>query len=133
METLEKHEKELLEIRRNFYAVELKNVGGVVMPVIFRIDYEDGSTEELRIPAEIWRHNNQRVTKLFWTEKSIKSLTLDPHLETADADEENNYWPSRPVKSRFKLFKEKEKRNDMQKAQGKPEAEEDEEAKDESK
>ncbi len=121
LETLEKHEKELLEIRRNFYAIELQNVGGVVMPVIFRIDYEDGSTEEMRIPAEIWRHNNRRVTKLLWTEKTVKSLTLDPHLEIADADEENNYWPSRPVKSRFKLFKEKERKNAMQKAQQKPE------------
>jgi hypothetical protein len=73
------------------------------------------------------------VTKLFWTEKSIKSLTLDPHLETADADEENNYWPSRPVKSRFQLFKEKEKRNAMQKAQGKPETEAEVEAKDDPK
>jgi len=121
VKTLEAHEKELLDTRRNFYAVELENIGGLVMPVIFKIDYEDGSTEELRIPAEIWRHNNQRVTKLFWTEKAIKSLTLDPHLETADAEVENNYWPSRPVKSRFKLFKEKERQNDMQKAQKKPE------------
>ncbi len=121
LKTLKAHEKELLDTRRNFYAVELENIGGLVMPVIFQIDYEDGSTEELRIPAEIWRHNNQRVTKLLWTEKAIKSLTLDPHLETADAEVENNYWPSRPVKSRFKLFKEKERQNDMQKAQKKPE------------
>lgn len=120
LKTLEDHEKRLLETRRNFYAVELKNVGGLVMPVIFQIDYEDGSSEELRIPAEIWRHNNERVTKLFWMEKGIKSLTLDPHLETADADVENNYWPSRPVKSRFKLFKEKKRQNAMQKAQNKP-------------
>jgi hypothetical protein len=71
LKTLEDHEKQLLETRRNFYVVELENLGGLVMPVIFQIDFEDGSSEELRIPAEIWRHNNQRVAKLLWTEKGI--------------------------------------------------------------
>ena len=39
----------------NFYVVELSNIGGLVMPVILQIDYADGTSEELRIPAEIWR------------------------------------------------------------------------------
>ena len=40
------------------------------------------------------------------TKKEIRSITLDPHLETADTDLENNSYPRRPVKSRFQLFKE---------------------------
>ena len=105
--------------------IDLSNVGGLVMPVIFDIEFEDGSHEELRIPAEIWRRNNKRVSKLFVTEKTIQSLTLDPHLETADVDLENNHWPRKIIKSRFKLFKEKEKKNDMQKANGEEDEEED--------
>ncbi len=125
LEKLEDDERELLEEKRNFYVIDLSNVGGLVMPVIFDIEFEDGSHEELRIPAEIWRRNNKRVSKLFVTEKTIQSLTLDPHLETADVDLENNHWPRKIIKSRFKLFKEKEKKNDMQKANGEEDEEED--------
>jgi hypothetical protein len=104
--TLTDREKELLNSGMNFYVISLKNIGGLVMPVILQLDYIDGTTEELRIPAEIWRYNNYDVTKLIMTPKEIKSITLDPHLETADVDLSNNSFPSRPIKSRFQLFKE---------------------------
>jgi aminopeptidase N len=103
--TLTDREKELLNSGMNFYVISLKNIGGLVMPVILQLDYMDGTTEELRIPAEIWRYNNYDVTKLIMTPKEIKSITLDPHLETADVDLSNNSFPSRPTKSRFQLFK----------------------------
>jgi hypothetical protein len=40
------------------------------------------------------------------TEKPIKSIVLDPRLETADVELENNYFPRRIMKSRFELYKE---------------------------
>ena len=112
--TLSEKERELYKTGLNFYAVQLKNVGGLVMPVIFAVEYTDGSKEELRIPAEIWRKNNIQTAKLLVTPKEIKSITLDPHQETADADMENNFYPRRPVKSRFQLFKEQSAPNPMQ-------------------
>src|SRR6185295_13745423 len=84
--TLTDAEKALLNVGANFYVVELKNIGGLVMPVILLVEYADGTSEELRIPAEIWRSNNYDVTKLIVTSKEIKTITLDPHLETADVD-----------------------------------------------
>ncbi len=114
-------EKKLLELKKNFYVVDLANVGGLVMPVILEIELTDGSKKELRIPAEIWRRNSKAISKLIITEKEIKSLVLDPDLETADGDVENNYYPRRRIKSRFRLFKEKKSKNTMQKAGlGKP-------------
>ncbi len=104
--TKEKIKPELLKTARNFYLVELSNLGGLVTPVIFKIDYADGTTEELRIPAEIWRTDNAKVSKLLVTTKEIKALQLDPHEETADANVDNNFWPRRPIKSRFQLFNE---------------------------
>ena len=98
-------EKELLETEANFYIVELENVGGLVMPVILELEFEDGETEEVRIPAEIWRRNADRVSKLLLTKKQVASITLDPHLETADIDLDNNHWPPRAVPTRFQLFK----------------------------
>ena len=112
--TLSDKEKELYSSGVNFYAVELKNVGGLVMPVIFAIEYTDGTKEEMRIPAEIWRRNNLGVTKLIVTPKEIKSIALDPHLETADTDLSNNHWPPKPVKSRFQIFKQQQMPNPMQ-------------------
>ncbi|MGH9968094.1 MAG: M1 family metallopeptidase [Pyrinomonadaceae bacterium] len=103
--TLTPLERELLQAGTNFYVVDLKNTGGLVMPVILEIEYADGSKEELRIPAEIWRYNSTEVSKLIMTPKEIRSITLDPHLETADTDVSNNYFPRRPVKIRFPLFR----------------------------
>jgi hypothetical protein len=82
--------------------------------VILAVEYKDGKKEEIRIPAEIWRRNNQKVSKLLVTPKEVASITLDPHQETADTDLSNNHWPARPVKTPFQLFKEKEAPNPMQ-------------------
>jgi peptidase M1-like protein len=103
--TLTPRERELLQAGTNFYVVDLKNLGGLVMPVILEIEYADGSKEELRIPAEIWRYNNTEVSKLIMTQKEVRSIALDPHLETADVDISNNYFPRRPVKIRFPIFR----------------------------
>ncbi len=103
--TLSDREKEILNAGYNFYVVDLKNVGGLVMPVIFRVEYVDGSTEEIRIPAEIWRYNNFDVSKMIVTKKEVKTIVLDPNLETADTDLANNFFPRRTVPTRFELYK----------------------------
>ncbi len=119
LDSLEDHEKALLESGENFYLVDLKNLGGLVMPVILQIDYTDGSTDELRLPVEIWRRDNSAVSKLIITPKQIKQITLDPHLETADTDLANNHFPRRPLERQFELFKRKRDRNPMQEAKPK--------------
>jgi hypothetical protein len=101
-------ERELLQSGLNFYIVDLKNIGGLVSPVIFDIEYTDGTHEMMRIPAEIWRYNNTEVSKLITTNKEIRFISLDPRLETADVDMANNSFPRRPVKSRFQLFKDQQ-------------------------
>jgi hypothetical protein len=119
LSTLTPREQELLKSGMNFYVLEFKNVGGLVMPLILRVDYADGTSEEMRIPAEVWRYDNFNVSKLIITKKEIASVTLDPHLETADTDLSNNSFPRRPVKSRFQLYKERTRPNPMQREQQK--------------
>jgi hypothetical protein len=106
---LEQWEKDLLVDERNFYIVDFKNKGGLVMPILLDITYADKTVEHVRIPAEIWRKNSDKVSKLFITDKEITSIALDPNWETADVDVNNNYWPARPIKSRFDLYKRKKK------------------------
>lgn len=103
--SLTDEEKDLIATKRNFYLITFENRGGLVMPIIFDAEFEDGSKQHVRIPAEIWKQNNEKVTKLLMTENEIKSITLDPRLETADVDLGNNYFPPRINKSRFEMFK----------------------------
>jgi len=104
-ESLDETEKSILSGGYYFYVVDLKNVGGLVMPLIFKVEYVDGTSEEIRIPAEIWRYNNFDVSKLIITRREAKAIVLDPNLETADADLSNNFFPRRTVPTRFQIFK----------------------------
>ena len=114
LKDLEDNEKAVLDNRNNFFVMNFKNLGGVPMPIILDITYTDGAKQQLRIPAEIWRRNRHQVSKLLITPKEIQTVILDPSLETADADLNNNHWPPRPVKTRFQIFKEKRQKNPMQ-------------------
>jgi hypothetical protein len=98
-------ERQLVNGNNFFYVVDLKNVGGLVMPLIFRVEYVDGTREEIRAPAEIWRFNNTEVSKLIVARKEVKAVVLDPNLETADTDLNNNFFPRRVIPSRFQVFK----------------------------
>ena len=103
LQTLTPRERELLQAGTNFYVVDLRNLGGLVMPLILLVEYTDGTKDELRIPAEIWRYSNTYVSKLIATQKEIRSIAVDPRLETADVDVTNNFFPRRPEKIRFPL------------------------------
>ena len=76
------------------------------MPIIVQFNFEDGTNQIERIPAEIWRKNENNVVKVFLTTKKAVSIQLDPLKETADINESNNYWGTMPTTtSRFGLFK----------------------------
>ena len=94
---------------KNYYVLDFSNKGGLVMPIILELAFEDGTTEEMRIPAEIWRRTPKAVSKLIVTEKGkeLVSVTVDPHWETADVDVENNHYPRQIVPSRIEAYKSK--------------------------
>ena len=119
-ENLDEKERNFLKENPYYYEIKLKNNGGLVMPVILQFQYEDGTEEVVRIPAEIWRFNHEEISKVFPTNKRVKEIVLDPFLETADVDTSNNYYPKRQKEpSRFKVFKnsQRETTNPMQEAQ----------------
>lgn len=90
---------------KHFYEVQISNKGGLVMPIILEWTFKDGTKEIDRIPAQIWRLNEQRVTKVFVKDKEVASVVLDPMRETADIDESNNTWNTMPAPSRFSVYK----------------------------
>ena len=87
-----------------FYELSFSNKGGLVMPIIIEWTYKDGSKEIDRIPAQIWRYNEQNVKKFFVKNKEVASIQLDPLRETADIDITNNTWGTMPAPTRFKAF-----------------------------
>ncbi|WP_046244129.1 M1 family metallopeptidase [Hymenobacter terrenus] len=104
LSTLTPEQQKRLGDTQNFYELSLRNVGGLVMPVILQLTYADNSQEIRTIPAEIWRKNNAQVTKVIVTQKPVISFVLDPLQQTADTDLSNNAFPRQPTASRFELF-----------------------------
>lgn len=113
---LEPEEKQLLQTKGHFYAVEFENVGGVVMPLILEVAHTDGTHRTLRLPAEIWRHGDREISKLIVSRKPIASIEFDPGDELADGDRYNNRFPRLPMEKTFRLQKSKKEKNPMQKA-----------------
>lgn len=105
----------LLNSNKQFYEVHFTNIGGMVMPIILRFTFIDGSEEIVRIPVEIWRQFEEKVSKVFIFDKEVKEIRLDPFLETADVDLNNNSWPQKIQATRYQLYKQQvSKENPMQ-------------------
>ena len=114
----------ILKSKFNYYQLSFSNKGGLVMPLILKFTFNDKTSETIRIPAEIWKSNNYNVSKVFFFEKEVISIELDPNLETADTDISNNSWPRKIVPTRFELYNRSKGRhtgaaNPMKKAQKK--------------
>jgi Peptidase family M1 domain len=105
-ETLTEEQK-MKYSNKHFYELSFSNKGGLVMPIIVEWTYKDGTKEIDRIPAQVWRLNEKKVTKFFMKDKEVASLKLDPMHETADIDESNNTWGNMPEPSKFQVFKQK--------------------------
>jgi hypothetical protein len=46
-----------------------------------------------------------KVSKVFIFDKVLTSVRLDPFLETADTDLDNNSWPTELQPTRYQMFK----------------------------
>ena len=92
---------------KHYYVMDFSNHGGLVMPIILEMTFTDGSTDMMRIPAEIWRRTPKAVSKLIITDKELASVTVDPRWETADVDTQNNHYPRQIIKSRIESYKSK--------------------------
>jgi hypothetical protein len=90
---------------KNIYQIRFKNLGGLVTPLIIEWTYKDGSKEIEKIPAEIWRSNENEVTKVFVKDKEVTNIILDPNFELADVEMSNNVFPKKTTESRFDQFK----------------------------
>ncbi|HUR28748.1 MAG TPA: hypothetical protein VM509_11220, partial [Planctomycetota bacterium] len=103
IDRLSAEDKALLQAKLCFYVVEVENKGGLVAPIVVETLLEDGTCEETRVAAEVWRKGAKKVSKLILTTQPALAFELDPHLETADVDLSNNSWPPKIGETRVKL------------------------------
>ena len=90
---------------KNIYQVKFKNKGGLVTPIVIEWTFKDGSKEVERIPAEVWRINENEITKVFVKEKEVTNMLVDPNLELGDVEVNNNAFPKKPNVSKVDQFK----------------------------
>ncbi|WP_353722285.1 M1 family metallopeptidase [Dyadobacter sp. 676] len=108
--TLSESERQLIRDNTNFYTLSVRNKGGLPMPVIVKMDFEDGTDSVAVFPAEIWRFNDQQVNKVISTRKKVVQWTLDPYQQIADIDTENNSFPRIAKPTRFQIFKQQQQK-----------------------
>jgi len=68
-DTFTNEQKIALAGNKNMYELTFSNKGGLVMPIIIEWTYKDSTKEITRIPAQVWRKNEYKVTKTFVKEK----------------------------------------------------------------
>lgn len=74
------------------YLISLMSKGEIPMPVHMEIRYEDGSTENLKLPVEIW-YRGPEWNYFHRTEKNIVSVEIDPENILPDINSTNDVWP----------------------------------------
>ena len=99
--TFTKEEQAKLKSPKYFYQVTFDKPGGLPMPIIVEMTFEDGTTENHHFPAQIWRMNDKEAIRTFATQKAVTKIVVDPKQETADIDVSNNTWPKEQLKSKF--------------------------------
>jgi len=109
MDNFTEEERQTIKQPKYFYNITFEKPGGLVMPIIVEFTYADGTSKIEKYPAQIWRYNDNEVTKAIASEKEIVSIKVDPKAETADIDTSNNAWPKEVKESDFDAFKNKVK------------------------
>jgi hypothetical protein len=71
--------------------VTLVNLGDAVMPVELELGYEDGTTDLLKLPVEIWYGGNRYVYQVK-PAKTIVSARVNPDGTLPDAVATNDVW-----------------------------------------
>lgn len=71
--------------------ITLENKEEMVMPVVLAIRQENGTTDTLRLPVEIWQRGPVKAFP-YPSVSKIASIVIDPLRELPDIDSTNNVW-----------------------------------------
>ena len=77
---------------QTYYRIPVEQKGGLIMPLHLGITYEDGTSEVIKLPADIWRNNEKRFIYGMFSRKAITQVVVDPNELFIDINRENNTW-----------------------------------------
>lgn len=77
--------------KKEGYLITVENDGGIPMPVELQVIYADDTTEDVRLPVEIWQRGNS-WSHLVKTTKEIKRVVMDPNKMLPDVNLLNDTW-----------------------------------------
>jgi hypothetical protein len=73
-------------------SIYLFNKGSMVMPATITITYDDGMTQDVKLPIEMWNLGDAFTYRVPGT-KSIRKVEIDARHALPDVDRKNNVWP----------------------------------------
>ena len=73
--------------------VFLSNRREMVMPADLKLTYDDGSSEVVRLPVEIWNLGSRFAYTVTATGKRVVRAEVDPEHRLPDVERGNNTWP----------------------------------------
>ncbi len=79
--------------KRGVATITFENRGELVMPVKYRVTYDDGQEERRTLPVEAWYFTNRFTATLDKPGKRVKRVEIDPDGMLPDTDLANNVWP----------------------------------------
>lgn len=80
---------ELTKLDKNNSKINIKNIGGLPLPVILKVSYKDGTEQFIKRTAKIWSQGNSSVAIDVDTIENLKSIQLSTTFYP-DSDKSNN-------------------------------------------
>ena len=71
----------------------ISNRREMVMPADLKLTYDDGSSEVVRLPVEIWNLGSRFAYTVTATGKRVVRAEVDPEHRLPDVERGNNTWP----------------------------------------
>jgi hypothetical protein len=72
--------------------IHLHNRGTMVMPATVAVTYDDGTTQQVRLPIEMWNLGDVFVYRVP-DKRGVRRVVVDPNQALPDVDRSNNQWP----------------------------------------
>ena len=113
---LDEDQRPLLDENMRFHVLHFASNGGIIMPIPLELTYDDGSVEELMLPADLWRRDPHACSTLLIRPQNLTGVTVDPHDEIADAVRDDNRFPPKIDSRRFSVRRDYDRSNPMRDA-----------------
>ena len=78
-------------VGKNNDRIRFENLGGLVMPLHYRVTYTDETFDDYIKPVEVWFQSNQIIVNLSTT-KEIAEVEIDTKHLFPEIDRYNNVW-----------------------------------------